>query len=123
MMGRLPAYGFFVRHAYRVRLRNVECIPDKPDGRPAIVCDDTKDLILRAWNWPLRSGGAAVIELRNSQQVFLAGMRMPVGATVLAQISGAGSSDISFAGNSFKLDQKTVTYADGATEGALRSGV
>ena len=34
MMGRLPSYGFFVRHADRVRLRNIECITDQA-GRAA----------------------------------------------------------------------------------------
>jgi polygalacturonase len=119
MMGRLPAYGFFVRHADRVRLRNVECITDKPDGRPAIVADDVKDLILDALELAAPVGDAPVIELRNSHQVFLAGMRIPVGAKVLAQIKGADSSDICFAGNSFKPDQNTVTYTDGATVKAL----
>jgi polygalacturonase len=115
MMGRLPAYGFFVRHADRVRLRNVECITDKPDGRPAIVADDVKDLILAGLELAAPVGDAAVIELRNSHQVFIAGMRMPLGAKVLAEISGADSSDISFAENSFEPDQKTVIYTDGAT--------
>jgi hypothetical protein len=119
MMGRLPAYGFFVRHADRVRIRNVECITDKPDGRPAIVCDDVKDLILAGLELAAPAGDAALIELRNTHRVFLTGMRISAGAKVLAQISGAESSDISLAGNSFEPDQQTVIYTDGATARAL----
>jgi polygalacturonase len=123
MMGRLPAYGFFVRHADRVRLRNVECIADKPDGRPAIICDDAKDLILAGLELAAPAGDAAAIELRNVHGVFVTGMRMPVGAKVLAQISGAESSGISFAGNSFEPNQQTIIYTDGATVGALGQGI
>jgi hypothetical protein len=115
----LPAYGFFVRHADRVRLRNVECITDKPDGRPAIVCDDARDLILAGLELAAPVGGASLIELRNTHRVFLTGMRMPLGAKVFAQIRGVDSSGISFAGNSFEPDQQKVIYADGATVEAL----
>ena len=119
VMGRLPAYGFFVRHADRVRLRNVECITDKPDGRPAIVCNDAEDLVLAGLELTAPAGNAAVIELQSVHRAFITGMRMPVGAKVLAQISGADSSGLSFAGNAFEPDRQTVIYTDGATEGAL----
>jgi polygalacturonase len=123
MMGRLPAYGFFVRHADRVRLRNVECITDKPDGRPAIICNDTQDLILDGLKLTAPAGNAAPIELQSVRRAFITGMRMPFGAKVLAQISGADSSGLSFAGNAFEPDRETVIYTDGATAGALGPGI
>jgi polygalacturonase len=117
MMGRLPAYGFFVRHADRVRLRNVECITDKPDGRPAILCNDTQDLILDGLELTAPAGNAAPIELQSVHRAFISGMRMPVGAKVLARISGADSSGLLFAGNGFEPDRENVIYTDGATAG------
>jgi polygalacturonase len=122
MMGRLPAYGFFVRHADRVRLRNVECITDKPDGRPAILCNDTQDLILDGLELTAPAGNAAPIELQSVHRAFISGMRMPVGAKVLARISGADSSGLLFAGNGFEPDRENVIYTDGATAGALGPG-
>jgi polygalacturonase len=119
MMGRLPAYGFFIRHADRVRLRNVECIMDKADGRPAIVCNDANDLILDGLELNAPAGNAPVIELESVQRALITGMRMPLGAKVLAQISGADSSGLSFAGNAFEPNGQTVVYTDGATAGAL----
>lgn len=119
MMGRLPAYGFFIRHADRVRMHNVECITDRPDGRPAVVCDDAKDLILAGLELAAPAGDGAVVELKNTQRVFIAGMRVPVGAKTIVQVSGADSSGISFAGNSFEPVKPTVTYIDGAVAAAL----
>jgi polygalacturonase len=119
MMGRLPAYGFFVRHADHVRLRNVEYITDRPDGRPAIVCNDVNDLILDGLELTAPAGSVPVIELEGVHRALITGMRMPVGAKVLAQISGADSSGLSFAGNAFEPNGKTVVYTDGATAGAL----
>lgn len=121
-MGRLPAFGFFVRHADRVRLRNVECIADKPDGRPAIVCDDVEDVILGGLELSAPAGGAPVIELRNTRRAFLTGMRSPLGDNVFAQVGGAGSNKIVLLGNSLNPGQKAVSYTDGASEDSATIG-
>jgi polygalacturonase len=43
MFGRLPAYGFYVRHARGLRFRNLNLTTAKPDGRPPMVRDDVED--------------------------------------------------------------------------------
>jgi polygalacturonase len=116
MMGHLPAFGFYVRHADRVRLRNVECIADKPDARPAIVCDDVDDVILGGLELSAPTGNAPLIDLRNTRRAFLAGMRSPAGSQVFAQISGAASSGITLLGNSLNQGQQAVSFSDGATK-------
>ena len=47
MFGMLPAYGFFVRHARRVELSNVEVGFMKEDRRPAFVLDNVKSIDFR----------------------------------------------------------------------------
>ena len=120
MMGRLPSYGFFVRHADRVRLRDVQCVTDQPDARPAIVCDDANDVILSGLDLSAPVGGAPLIDLRNTRRAFVTGMRSPAGIGVFAQVSGAGSSDISLSGNVLDPGQKAATFTDGATEGSTK---
>ena len=46
IFGRLPAFGFYVRHVNRLRLRSLELVAEKGDARPAIVFDDVHDLVL-----------------------------------------------------------------------------
>lgn len=121
MMGRLPAYGFYVRHADRVRLRNIEVIADKPDARPAVVCDDVNDVILAGLELSAPAGGAPVFDLRNTRRAFLTGMRAPVGSSIFAQVSGADSTEIRLVGNSLEHGQQAVTYAGGAAEDAAKS--
>lgn len=116
MMGRLPAYGFYVRHADRVRLRNVECITDRPDGRPAIVCDDVNDIILDGLELAAPEGEAPLFDLGNTRRAFLTGMRSPAGSRVFAQVSGACSSRITLLGNALEHGQQAVSYTGGATE-------
>ena len=120
MMGRLPAYGFYVRHADRVRLRDVECITDKADARPAIVCDDVDDVILSGLDLSAPTGGAPLLDLRNTRRAFLTGMRSPAGSQVFMQVSGAGSSGITLLGNSLHRGQQPVSYTGGATEDSMK---
>lgn len=50
MFGSLPAYGLYCRHARRLSLRNVRTSVAAADARPALVCDDVKDLDLKGFN-------------------------------------------------------------------------
>lgn len=120
MMGRLPAFGFYVRHADRVRLRNIDCITDKPDARPAIVCDDVDDIILAGLELSAPAGSAPLFDLRDTRRAFLTGMRAPAASQVFAAISGAASSGITLLGNSLTKGQKAVSYSNGATEDSTK---
>jgi hypothetical protein len=119
-MGRLPAYGFFIRHANRVRLRNLEYVADKLDGRPAIVCDDVDDVVLSGLELSAPAGGAPLIDLHNTRRAFLTGTRSPLGSSVFAQVGGRDSSGIVLLGNSLNPDQKAVNYTDGASAVATK---
>jgi hypothetical protein len=120
MMGRLPAYGLYVRHADRVRLRNIEYIADKPDARPAIVCDDVDDIILAGLELSAPTGAAPLLDLRNTRRAYLTGMRSPADTQVFAAISGPDSKDITLQSNSLNKDQQPVSYRNGATEDSTK---
>lgn len=122
MMGRLPAYGFFVRHADRLRLRNIEYITDKPDGRPAVICDDVENIILCGLELSAPVGAAPLIALKNTRRAFLTGMRSPEECKIFTQVSGPQSAGIEFVGNSIPKEQKAVSYADGAANEAANIG-
>jgi len=46
LLGLLPAFGFYVRHASNIRLDGVELGVMMPDTRPAIMLDDVRDVEL-----------------------------------------------------------------------------
>lgn len=120
MMGHLPAYGFYVRHADRVRLRNIECIPDKPDARPAIVCDDVEDVILAGLELAAPTSDEPLIDLRNTRRAYVTGMRAPAGVKVFAAVSGENSASIALQGNLLERDQQAVRTSKGAAEDAVK---
>jgi polygalacturonase len=118
MMGHLPAYGFYLRHADRIRMLKVECVTGAPDQRPAIVCEDIDDATFTGLELSAPSGGAPVFDLRNARQVLITGMRAPQGSKVLAQISGADTSGIELKANTLDPNQRPVSFTNGAAPDA-----
>lgn len=65
MFGELPAFGFYIRHAADVRLRNVSISFERPDARPALIADDAAQLELDGLDapgpiWLHNTAGASV---------------------------------------------------------------
>jgi polygalacturonase len=120
MLGRLPAYGFYIRHADRVQLRNVEIATDKPDARPAIVCDDVNDVTLDGLQLAAPVDDAPLIDLRDTSRASLTGMHAPVGVKVFAEISGSKSAEIALKGNTLDAGQQAAAYTHGATDDAAK---
>ena len=122
MMGRLPSYGMYLRHAERVRLVDVECLTDEPDERAAIVCDDVEDVILRDLVLAAPRGDVPLIDLRESRRVFVSGVRPGTGCAVMVQVGGTSSSEIALSGN-FPTDRRSIVrLAAGAAREAISSG-
>ena len=53
MFGTLPSYGFYIRHARGIKMKNVNVEVKQKDGRPAFILDDVHDSVfedIRAQN-------------------------------------------------------------------------
>ena len=64
----LPAWGFYLRHATGITLRNFTFHAQKPDYRPAVVCDDVDGLKLEGvvYDEPASSSKAQVVLYKSS---------------------------------------------------------
>lgn len=62
MFGPLPAYGFYCRHINGLKLSNVDLRTTTPDQRPAVICDDVKNLRVEALKAPSVPGVSPLIE-------------------------------------------------------------
>ena len=68
MFGRLPAYGFYCRHVNGLRLHDVDLRATNAEPRPAIVCDDVKDLDIDRLHATANTSGQPLVKLINSQR-------------------------------------------------------
>ena len=64
MFGKLPAYGFYIRHARGITFDNVEVSYENAESRPALMLDDVKGAEFFRTNAEI-SGGAKMFILKN----------------------------------------------------------
>ena len=83
MFGALPAYGFYCRHVAGLTLRAVALDCDAPDARPALVCDDVRDLRVDGLNAHVAPDAPAVMILKATQDAFITGCPAPPAPTFL----------------------------------------
>jgi polygalacturonase len=92
--GRLPSYGLYCRHVNGLNLHNVEFRAIKRDGRPAMICDDVRDLSVDGFRCTAASGAQPAIRLINARSAFLRGCRAPTGSQVFLDVQGKASERI-----------------------------
>ncbi|MDO3626446.1 glycoside hydrolase family 28 protein [Mucilaginibacter sp. BT774] len=76
MFGELPAWGFYIRHADGIKIRNIVLTCNGKDYRPAFIADDVGGLSLNDVNIPMTTS-LPVILLNKVSQSYLKGIRIP----------------------------------------------
>ena len=69
LSGPLPSYGFFIRHARGISIRDVTVGYEETDLRPALYCDDVDGLDLDNFNAQRAEDGEPSAVLKNVNQV------------------------------------------------------
>ena len=80
MFGTLPAWGIYCRHAEGIKLENVTLGVTGKDYRPALVCDDVKDLTLDGLR-VLSAGSDPVLVLKDVAGAEVRNCSVPANAT------------------------------------------
>jgi polygalacturonase len=121
MFGRLPAYGFYCRHARNVRFDRVEVGSLAPDARPSLVCEDVDGLRLSAWSALSLSAGPEV-RLENVRDAFIHGCSGLRDNGVYLKVGGKDTSAIRLGANAVKPTVKLVETAAEVPPGAVTVG-
>jgi len=120
MFGDLPAYGFYVRHAENIRFNHVEVSFDKPDHRPALVCDDIKELKLFDFDAQSTSQTKSLIILKNTDGDLIHACRPQKTETAFLYVEGEKTKNISLINNDLRrvktILQKTKDLPETAVQ-------
>ncbi|HEY1790483.1 MAG TPA: glycosyl hydrolase family 28 protein, partial [Verrucomicrobiae bacterium] len=117
--GKLPAYGFYCRHVTGLRLRNIEFTSGKDEERPAILCDDVKNLDVDGLRSQPVAGTQPVVKLIQTKQVFLRGCCAPAGTKAFLEVHGDGSESIVLNGNNLLGAEQSVVTGKEVSRGAV----
>ena len=77
MFGILPAYGFYCRHVDGLTLSDVDVRFEKPDYRPALVCDDVKNLEVIGYKAQRVPDAEPLVVLKDVRTAMLRGCVAP----------------------------------------------
>ncbi len=94
MFGRLPSFGFYCRHVRGLRLRDLTLSGTATEMRPAIVCDDVKELDLRGLRTTKAASAQPVVKLIQTNKARLTDCAAPEGASVFLEAQGDRTNGI-----------------------------
>jgi hypothetical protein len=121
--GRLPSHGFYCRHVTGLRLRNIEFKSGPDEARPAIVCDDVKNLDLDGLSSMPIVGTQPVVKLIQTKQAFIRGCNAPAGTKTFVEVEGGNTESIVLNGNNLLgAEQAIQTGADVSPTAVIASG-
>lgn len=119
MFGRLPCYGFYCRHASRLKFHNVQVRALRLDMRPMIMCDDVQDLDIFGLVGSTPGAKAPLIFFRNVRRGFVHGCCAPPNVGTFVTIAGQHSSEISLVGNELAGTLHPTNVVEGAPVDAI----
>jgi hypothetical protein len=121
MFGRLPSYGLYCRHVHGLRLRDLEFRAAAAESRPALVCDDVKDLDVDGLRAASISGNQPVVKLTQTRGAFLRGCQAPAGAEVFLEVQGAQTERITLLASDLAAAQMPVHTGADVSSGTVNA--
>jgi hypothetical protein len=94
MFGCLPSYGFYCRHVTGLRLRNLEIHAVDREARPALVCDDVKDLDVDGLEVSAAISGQPAVKLVQTQKAWIRNCSGPAGTKAFVALDRGSTEDV-----------------------------
>lgn len=88
----IPAYGIWARHTKGLVLKNIKFNLANNDVRPALICDDCKELTATNWSLPQTSGAEAIVRLNDVKGASINNFKVN-GGTAEAFIRTEGNTE------------------------------
>lgn len=118
MFGKLPAYGFYLRHVDGITLHNIRLNWTAHDQRSAIVCEDVRNLSVDGLRAKSAKDAAPVILLNHVKTALIRGCIAAPGTQVFVGLRGEVKS-ISLAGNHLSEAAEVADFGPGVPADAL----
>jgi polygalacturonase len=99
IFGKLPAYGFYIRHARDVTLDGIRLQNLTDDHRPAILCEDVSGLLIDQLRAEASLRAPEFIRFVNVSRARISACRPIREAAVFLSVYGTASSDIALLNN------------------------
>lgn len=114
VFGRIPAYGFFIRHVKNIRLENIRLNFLSDDHRPAILCDNVEEIEIKGLKVSGTEDTPELVRLVNIRDAVISESRPLSPAPVFLSILGKRSEMIILQNNVLRSARQRYVFRDGA---------
>lgn len=121
MFGRLPAYGLYCRHAKGLKLSELNFKACAAEERPAIVCDDVKDLSISGLSSSRTAGIQPVIRLSQTARAFIHGCIAPSETNAYLELHGNQTEQIVLMNNNLLNARKIAQPGNDVRESVIKA--
>lgn len=118
MFGKLPAYGLYARHVEGLTLSNVRVTWTDRDQRPALFCDDVRDLAVDALRARSAADAAPAIVLRDTRIALISGCIAAPDTGTFLGLQG-DTTGVSLIGNELSRAARVADLGPKVPAGAL----
>jgi polygalacturonase len=118
--GPLPAYGFYVRHANRITMRDVTVTYQKPDQRPLLVCDDVDTLRISGLEGDPEHHARMLIRLDNVRNAVMRDLTIPPHVPTWFEIRGNGTRNLHLDLAGAPATKDPISLGEGVEAGQVR---
>lgn len=122
MFGILPAYGFFIRHAENIELKDINISFQKEEQRYALIADDVTNFDLVNFQAQGSISASGLIKLVNSKDVFITQSRVISHINTFLMLSGSKTERISVLGNVLSGADRSIHFDQGVPISVLEKG-
>lgn len=112
MFGKLPAYGFYIRHTKNISLKNITLSYENKDVRPALMCDDVEGIIISGLEAKADLNAKSLIVFNNVRDATVSSSKSLTETEQFISLSGNETSDIKLIGNDFTNIKKNYDASD-----------
>ena len=120
VFGRIPAYGFYLRHVRNILLENVWLRFISDDHRPAILCDDVNDMKISDLKASSTQGTPELIRLVDSSDVVISESRPESHTPVFLTVTGEKSGNIFLLNNNLMKTGKSFVLGNNLGKKTVR---
>ncbi len=120
MFGKLPSYGFYVRHAVNISMNSITLMFENNDQRPALICNDVDGMNISGFFAQGSPQTPGLIYLINSRDVFITNSRPLNEVALFLNVQGESSERIGVFNNDLRLAGKKVNLAGDVEQDVVR---
>lgn len=120
MFGRLPAYGLYSRHVNGLRLRQLEFACGPQEARPALCCEDVRDIEVAGFRSPAIQGTQPALRLVQTRRAFIHGCSTLGKTQAFLEVRGGQTEQIVLMGNNISA-KEPVRLGPEAPKDAIRT--